>query len=142
MMVHDMQRYFISIAVLAIAGGCGGGGGGSPSAPLVAAPAPTSSPTSPPAGALTVSKSSVAFTARGQSTTVDVTEAGYRDAIGFDGGTCAPIASITPAALQSSPATFTITAQAAGACTLAFVDRFGQRAPVAVGVTITQGAVK
>ena len=142
MMVHDMQRYFIFIAVLATAGGCGGGGGGSPSAPLVAAPAPTPSPTSPPAGALSVSKSSVAFTARGQSATVDVTEAGYSDAIGVDGGTCAPVASITPATLQSSPGTFTITAQGAGACTLAFVDRFGQRAPVAVGVTITQGAVK
>jgi len=43
---------------------------------------------------------------------------------------------------QPSPATYTITAQGAGSCTLAFVDLFGQRAPVAVGVTLTQGVLK
>jgi len=140
-MVHDMRRFFIYFAVLASAGGCGGGGGG-PSAPFAAAPAPTASPTAPPAGSLSASQSAVAFTAQGQSATVDVVESGYSGNIGFDPGACAAIASITPASQQPAPATYTITAQGAGSCTLAFVDRFGQRATVAIGVTLTQGSIK
>ena len=140
-MVHDMQRFFIFTAVLAFAGGCGGGGGG-PSSTPVAAPAPTASPTAPPAGPLSVSQSTVAFTVQGQSTTVDVAEPGYSGTIGFDSGTCTAIAAVTPASLQTAPATFTITAQGAGACALAFIDRFGQRAAVAIGVTLTQGSLK
>jgi hypothetical protein len=141
MMAHDMRRFFILFAVLASAGGCGGGGGG-PSAPLAAAPAPTASPTTRPAGPLSVSKSTLAFSAQGQSATVDVGESGYAGTIGFDAGPCTAIASVTPAFQQSVPATYTITAQGAGSCTVAFVDRFGQRAPVAVGVTLTQGSLK
>ena len=140
-MVHDMRRFFIFCAALASAGGCGGGGGG-PSSPFTAAPAPTPSPTAPPAGALNASQSSVAFTAQGQSTTVDVNEAGYSGNVGYDTGSCATIVSVTPASQQPLPATYTITANGAGSCTLVFVDRFGQRASVAVGVTLTQGVVK
>ena len=140
-MVHDMRHFFIIFAVLASASGCGGGGGGgSPATQFVATPAP--SPTPPPAGPLTVSRSSIAFTAPGQSATVDVSEAGYSGTIGFDVAACASVASVTPASLQPAPATFTVTAQAAGSCTLAFVDRFDQRASVAVGVTMTQGSLK
>jgi hypothetical protein len=84
----------------------------------------------------------VAFTAQGQSATVDVSEPGYSGAIGFDATACAAVVSVAPAAQQPAPATFTITAQSAGACTLAFVDGFGQRATVAVGVTLTQGSIK
>ena len=140
-MVHDMQRFFIFFMVLASASGCGGGGGG-PSASFAIAPSPTASPTTPPAGLLTASRSAVAFTAQGQSSTVDVSEPGYSGNIGFDAGACAAVASVAPASQQPAPATYTITAQGAGSCTLAFVDRFGQRTPVAVGVTITQGALK
>jgi hypothetical protein len=141
-MVHDMRHIFLTCAVLASASGCGGGGG-SPSSPAVAAtPAPTASPTAPPAGALTVSTSSLAFTAPGQSATVGVTEAGYSGAIGFDGSACAAVASVSPATPQPAPATFTVTALAAGSCTLGFVDGFAQRASVAVGVTVTQGSIK
>jgi hypothetical protein len=140
-MVHDMRRFFIFFAVLVSAGGCGGGGGG-PSAPFAAAPTPTASPTTPPAGPLSASQSTIAFTAQGQSARVDVSESGYSGNIGFDPGSCASIASVTPASQQPAPATYTITAQAAGSCTLAFVDRFGQRAPVSVGVTLTQGTLK
>jgi hypothetical protein len=141
MMVHDMQRFFIFIAVLASAGGCGGGGGG-PSATFAPAPAPTASPTQPPPGAPTASQSAVAFTAQGQSATVAVSETGYAGNIGFDPTACAAIASVTPASQQPAPATYTITAQGAGSCTLAFVDSFGQRATVTVGVTLTQGALE
>jgi hypothetical protein len=140
-MVHDMRRFVIVFAVFTFAGGCGGGGGG-PSTPFTTVPAPTASPTAPPAGPLSASQSSVAFTAQGQSTTVDIGESGYAGNIGFDAGSCAAIASVTPASQQPAPATYTITAQGAGSCTLAFVDRFGQRAPVTVGVTLTQGTVK
>lgn len=140
-MVHDMRRSFIFFAVLAFAGGCGGGGGG-PSAPFAAPPAPTASPTAAPAGSLSASQSAFAFTAQGQTATVDVAEPGYTGNVGFDPGSCAAIASVTPASQQPAPATYTITAQGAGSCTLAFVDRFGQRATVTVGVTLTQGALQ
>lgn len=140
-MAHDMRRFFIFFAVLTFAGGCGGGGGG-PSVPFTAAPAPTPSPTPPPAGALTASQSAVAFTAQGQSATVAVSEPGYSGNVGFDPAACAAIATVTPASQQPAPATYTITAQGAGSCTLAFVDSFGQRAAVTIGVTLTQGALK
>jgi hypothetical protein len=139
-MVHDMRHFFIIMAGLAFAGGCGGGGGAPPAA--VTPPAPAPSPTAPPAGALSVSQSTVALTAQGQSANVDVSEAGYSGPIGFDGTACAAVASVSPASQQPAPATFTITAQSAGSCTLAFVDRFGQRASVTVGVTLTQGSIK
>jgi hypothetical protein len=141
-MVHDMRRFFIPFVVLAAAAGCGGGSGGSPPAAVVTGPAPTASPTSPPAGALSVSKSAVAFTAQGQSATVDVGEPGYAGTVAPESAACASVASVTPASVQPAPATYTITAQGAGACTLAFVDGFGQRASVAVGVTLTQGVLK
>lgn len=140
-MVHDMRRFFIVIAVLASAGGCGGGGGG-PSAPFAVAPVPTPSPTASPAGSLSVSKSGVAFTAQGQSTTVDVSEPGNAGNVGYDLASCAAIVSVTPATQQPLPATYTITANGAGSCSLAFVDGFGQRASVAVGITLTQGVVR
>jgi hypothetical protein len=142
-MVHDMRHFFIIMAGLAFAGGCGGGGGGgAPTAAAVAPPPQPPSPTAPPAGALSASRSAVAFSAQGQSATVDVSEPGYSGPIGFDGTACASVVAVAPAAQQPAPATFTLTAQSAGSCTLAFVDRFGQRAPVAIGVTLTQGSIK
>ena len=141
-MVHDMRRFFIFTTVLAFAGGCGGGGSGPTTAPFSAAPAPTATPTAPPGGSLNASRGAVTFTAQGQSVTVVVSETGYTGTIGFDAGSCAAIAGVTPNAQQSLPATYTITARGAGSCTLAFVDNFGQRAPVVVGVTLTQGTVK
>ena len=140
MMLPDMRSFFIIFAVLATAG-CGGGGG-APSASIPAAPSPSPSPTAPPAGALSVSQSTAAFTAQGQSATVIVSEPGYTGTIDLDIGTCAPVATVTPAAQQSAPASYTLTAQGAGACTITFADRFGQHAAVAVGVTLTQGSIK
>jgi hypothetical protein len=139
-MVH-MRRSFIFFAVLAFAGGCGGGGSG-PSAPFAAPPAPTASPAPPPAGPLSASQSALAFTAQGQSATIVVGEPGYAGNIGFDAAPCAAIATVTPANPQPAPATYAVTAQGAGSCTLAFIDGFGQRAPVTVGVTLTQGSLK
>ncbi|HWT06275.1 MAG TPA: hypothetical protein VN224_11000 [Xanthomonadales bacterium] len=136
-----MRRFFIFIAVLASAGGCGGGGGG-PSAAFVATPVPTASPTVAPAGPLSASQSTVAFTAQGQSATVEIGESGYSGDIGVDAGTCSAIVGVTPASQQPAPATYTITAQGAGSCTVVFADRFGQRAAVVAGVTLTQGSLK
>ena len=110
--------------------------------PHLSVPCVSVTPTSPPAGPLSASRSTLAFTAQGQSATVNVAESGYTGNIGFDTGACAAIASVTPASQQPAPATYTITAQGAGSCTLAFVDRFGQRAPVVIGVTLTQGTLK
>jgi hypothetical protein len=142
------RRFFTTLAsafaacAFAVAGGCGGGGGGgSPAPAFVTPPSPTPSPTAPPNGPLTLSQSSVAFTLAGAATTVAVSEAGYTGAVFPDASVCGNVASVTPSS-ANAPATFTITALGAGACALAFSDRFGQHAVVAVGVTITQGSIR
>lgn len=137
MMVHDMRRFFMIFAVLTSACGCGGGGGGGAPAPFVAPPSPAPTTTPPPGGPLTVSQSTLAFTAQGQTAAVNANEPAYSGTIAADGIACAAIASVTPGSVPNVPATFTVTAQGAGTCTLGFTDRFGQRAQVAVGVTIT-----
>lgn len=140
------RRFFISFALTfagcALACGCGGGGGGSPSTAFVAAtPSPTPVPTSPPAGPVTLSSGSANLSLAGQTATVTASEAGYAGPISADAGTCANVASVSPLA-ASAPATFTITAQGAGSCTVAFADAFGQHTALNVGVTVTQGTIR
>lgn len=145
--VRLARRFFITfgltLAGCALACGCGGGGsGGSPAPAFVApAPTPTPSPTPPPGGPVALSQSSATFTLAGTSASVTASEAGYAGAIVPDAGACAGIASVTPSS-ASAPAAFTVTAQGSGACTIAFVDSFGQRATLSVGVTITQGGIQ
>ncbi len=146
-MVHEMRRLSVIGSVLALAwasAGCGGGGGGgSPPSAFVASPAtPTPSPTPSPGGPLTLSQSAVAFTAAGQTATVTANEPAYAGAVAPDASGCTAVASVTPALAAAVPATFTITAQSAGSCSLPFYDSYGQRASLAVGVTITQGALQ
>jgi ABC-type transport system substrate-binding protein len=133
------------IIALAVAGaGCGGGGGGSP-APTFAAsatPTPAPTPTALPGGPLTLSQSALAFTAAGQTATVTVNEPAYAGTVAPDASGCTAVAGVTPASAAAVPAMFTITAQGAGSCSLAFLDGRGQRATVTIGVTITQGALK
>ncbi|HEX3464351.1 MAG TPA: hypothetical protein VHS78_09925 [Candidatus Elarobacter sp.] len=137
------RRFFISFALTfagcALACGCGGGGGGPASPAFVApSPTPTPSPTAPPGGPVTLSSTSANLTLAGQTTTVTASETGYAGQISADAGTCANVASVSPSA-ASAPATFTITARGSGSCTVTFADAFGQRAPLSVGVTVTQG---
>jgi hypothetical protein len=145
-MVYEMRRLSIIGSVLALAcasGGCGGGGGGgSPSTAFVAPATPTPSPTPAPGGPLTLSQSAVAFTAAGQTATVTANEPAYAGAVAPDASGCTAVAGVTPALATAVPATFTITAQSAGSCSLPFYDTYGQRASLAVGVTITQGNLK
>ncbi|HEY0396335.1 MAG TPA: hypothetical protein VGD01_17800 [Candidatus Elarobacter sp.] len=123
-----------------IACGCGGGGGGSP-AQLAPPPAPTATPTAPPGGPLTLSRTAAAFTLAGETVSVAASETGYTGTVTPDAGGCANVAGVSPSS-ASAPAAFTVTALGAGACTIAFSDRFGQRATVSVGVTITQGSIR
>ncbi len=139
-LVRCMQRFFVMLAVPALACACGGGGAQTP-AFVAPAPTPSPSPSSPPAGALTPSQSSAALTLAGQQVNVTVAEPSYADLVAADATGCNGVAAVTPSAAPA-PATFTITAQGSGACTIAFTDRFGQRATVAVGVTVTQGSIK
>jgi hypothetical protein len=140
-LVRWMRRLFVVFALPLLGCGCGGGGGG-PQAPAFVSPAPTPSPSPspPPAGTLSPSRGSAAFTLTGQQLTVILTEPAYADTVIADATGCGGVATVTPSS-ASAPATFTITAQASGACNLAFSDRFGQRATVAVGVTVTQGTL-
>jgi hypothetical protein len=122
--------------------GCGGGGGGSPSAAFVAPqPTPTPSPTPPPGGPLTLSSTIANFALAGQTATVTAGENGYTGRISADASGCANVATVTPSA-ASAPATFTITAQGSGSCTVTFADTFGQRTALTVGVTVTQGTIR
>jgi hypothetical protein len=134
-----LSRLVVVLALAVLGFGCGGGGGGAAPPPTFVAPTPTPSP--PPAGALAASQSNLAFSAPGQQLSITLTEPAYGDAVSADAGGCAGIATVTPPTAPA-PATFTITAQAAGACSLTFSDRFGQRAAVAIGVTVTQGTIK
>jgi len=146
-MVYEMRRLSVIGSVLALAcasGGCGGGGGGGspPSAFVAPTPSPTPSPAPTPGGALTLSQSALAFTAAGQTATVTANEPAYAGLVAPDASGCTAVASVTPALAAAVPATFTITARSAGACSLPFYDSYGQRASLAVGVTITQGALQ
>ena len=140
------RRFFISFALTfagcALACGCGGGGGGSASPAFVApTPSPTPVPTQPPAGPVTLSNGSANFSLAGQTATVTASEPGYAGTISADAGTCANVASVSPLS-ANAPATFTITAQGAGSCTVAFADAFGQHTTLTVGVTVTQGKIQ
>jgi len=144
-MTRFARRFFVScgaaIAVCAFACGCGGGGGAS--APAFVAPAPTSSPSPTPApgGPLAASQGTASFSLPGQSAPVTVNEPGYAGNVAADASACVNVAGVTPAT-ANAPATFTITALGAGSCAIGFVDQYGQRASVQVGVTVTQGTIK
>jgi len=144
-MVYEMRRFSVIGSVLALAwagAGCGGGGsGGSPPSAFVS-PTPTPTPSPSPGGPLTLSQSALAFTAAGQTATVTANEPAYAGPVAPDGSGCTAVASVTPALAAAVPATFTITARSAGACSLPFYDSYGQRASLAVGVTITQGTLQ
>ena len=141
-MVYDMRRFLIIGGVLALACASGGCGGGSPSSTFVAPATPTPSPTPSPGGPLTLSQSAVAFTAAGQTATVTANEPAYAGSVAPDASGCTAVASVTPALAAAVPASFTITAQSAGSCSLPFYDGYGQRASLTVGVTITQGTLR
>jgi hypothetical protein len=140
----DMQRLLIIGSVLALTCGCGGGGGGSgaPAFGSGTTPVATPSPSPAPGGPLTLSSTSVAFSAAGQTATVTASEPAYAGPIAPDASGCAAVAGLTPGSVTAAPATFTVTAQGSGACSIAFTDGFGQRAVLAVGVTLTQGSIK
>jgi hypothetical protein len=83
----------------------------------------------------------VSFTLAGQTSTITASEPGYAGPITADASGCAHVATVSPAA-ASAPATFTVTAQGSGSCTVAFADAFGQRTALSVGVTVTQGSIQ
>jgi hypothetical protein len=144
--VRLVRRFFVTFvhtfAGCALVCGCGGGGGGgSPSQLVAPPPSPTPSPAPAPGGALTLSQSSLAFDVAGASATITASEPGYAGTLAADATGCANVAAVSPSA-TTAPATFTVTAQGGGACTIAFTDVHGQRATVSVGVTVTQGSIK
>ena len=112
-----------------------------PPAFVAATPAPTPSPTPAPGGPLTLSRTSATFQLAGATATVTASETGYDGAVAADASGCANVATVTPGS-AGAPADFTITAQGSGTCTIAFSDRYGQRASMTVGVTITQGTIQ
>jgi hypothetical protein len=140
-----VRRFFTScaaaLAACVLACGCGGGGGSSQPAFAAPAPTPSPSPTPPPAGPLAASQSTATFSLAGQSAPVTVNEPGYTGIVSADASACASVASVAPAS-ANAPATFSVTALGSGSCAIAFVDVYGQRATVQIGVTVTQGTIK
>jgi len=138
-----IPRFFFACAILPWLCGCGGGGGSPTSSSFVAAtPAPTATPTAPPAGEIALSQAALAFAAPGQSATVTAREAGYSGPITAGAGSCGTAIGVSPTSAVSAPAQFTITAQGSGSCMVTFSDRFGQTATLQVGVTVTQGTIQ
>ncbi len=122
-----------SVALCALATGCGGGSAASP-----AVPPPTTAPVSP----LVLTPSTLAFLASGANAaqTFGVAETGYAGTF-TETDTCGATATVSAQSPSGPAATYTVTPLAAGACAITVRDANGQKATVAVGVTITQGGV-
>jgi len=86
-------------------------------------------------GVVTLSSSSLAFTATGASDaqSVTVTQVNYSGAFTPSTTNCTGIATISPA----SGTSFSVTPVAAGSCTFTIAGGGGQRATLTVGVTTT-----
>ena len=134
---------FIALGTAQWLWGCGGGGSGPPQSLVgTTTPAPTASPTTPPSGSLSLSQSTLSFSAPGQSATVTVSETGYTGPIAVNAGTCGTVINVAPSSATSAPGKFVVSAQSSGSCTVTFTDQFGQTARLAVGVTLTQGTIQ
>ena len=99
---------------------------------------PTAGPTATPAP-LTLSAATVSLTSPGQNAPFTVSEAGYSGALSATSASCSGIATFSPAAGSGPSATFTVTAVAAGQCTIVVSDSHGQSVSETVYVTTTTG---
>ena len=96
----------------------------------------------PPNGGLALSPSTIAFTDPGQTAAITAGEQAYSGPVSVSATACGSIVTVAPPSSTSSPAQFTVTAQAPGACTLSFTDQFGRTAALAIGVTVTKGTIQ
>jgi hypothetical protein len=111
-------------------------------------PAPTATPAATPLpsgvpAAIGGSAVSLQLTTVGSSAQFTVTESSYTGPLTAANGTpsCAGIATFAPAAGTGPSATFTVTAVAAGQCTIVMTDNHGGSVGVNVAVTTTSGTV-
>jgi hypothetical protein len=150
----------IAIAGAAVFAGCDSGSTSAPvvstgptptPAPVVTAtptpvptaiPTPTPTPTAVPAP-IGGSAVSLSLTSAGQTAQFTVTENSYPGPLTAANGTpsCAGIATFSPAAGTGPSATFTVTAVAAGTCTIVVTDNHGGSVGVNVTITTTTGTV-
>jgi len=139
-----------ALAIVGFGAACGGGGGSTSASPPVASatptPAPTPTPTSTPTptptatpipSVVVTSPTVLAFEAISATATVTVSEPLYSGTFA-ESDTCAPngvsIVTVTPSTPSNQ---FSVTADAAGICTLTFADAHGNTAHVPVSVTLT-----
>lgn len=107
-------------------------------------PAPVATPTPTPApAAIGGSAISMTFTTAGSSAQFTVTENSYGGPLTAANGSpsCAGIATFAPASGTGPSATFTLTAVAAGTCSIVVSDNHGGSVGVNVTVTTTTGTV-
>ena len=150
---------FAIVAAAAIAG-CNGGSSAPPSfstgVVVTPTPGPTATPTPVPTATPTPSPtptpvpaaiggSAVALllTAAGSSAQFTVTENNYTGPFSAANGSpsCAGIATFAPASNTGPSGTFTVTAVAAGTCTIVVTDNHGGSVGVNVTVTTTTGTI-
>lgn len=107
-----------------------------------ATPTPTPTPTPVPA-AIGGSAVSISLTVAGSNAQFTVTENNYTGPLNAANGspTCAGIATFAPASGSGPSATFTVTAVAAGVCTIVVTDNHGGSVGVNVTVTTTTGNI-
>ena len=93
--------------------------------------------------AMTVSTSSLAFTAAGATGTFTVNENNYTGSFTAANGSpsCSGIATISPSSAAGPAGQFSVTAVAAGQCQFKITDTNGQTAAVTITVTTTSGSV-
>jgi hypothetical protein len=153
----------IAIASAAIFAGCGGGSSNTPpftsgtaTPTATPTPAPTNTPTPTPTNTPTPSPTpspvpapigatgtTVSLTAAGNTAQFQVTESGYSGPFTVANGSpsCTGIATVSPSAGTGPSTTFTITAVAAGTCTIVVSDNHGGSVSVQVVVTTTSGTI-
>lgn len=140
-----MRRIVIVIG-LSVLAACGGGGS---SAPFVGVPtnATSATPTpvvtaTPTPAPLTISPSSLQFTATGYALPFAATEAGYAGALTATSSDCSGIAMFSPASGVGPTASFAVTSVAAGKCHVTITDAANQKSVVTVDVTTLSGTIQ
>jgi hypothetical protein len=161
-----LRSALIAIATVAAIAGCNGGSSSAPPffsgvtvtptpspTPVPTAtptpsptptPTPTPSPTPTPVpAAIGGSAITLNFTVAGSSAQFTVTENNYSGPLTAANGSpsCSGIATFAPASGTGPSATFTVTAVAAGTCTIVVSDNHGGSVGVNVTVTTTSGTI-
>ena len=134
-----MRRPFLFLT-LAMLTACGGGSS-TPTPPVGATTNPATGQNNS-SNALSLSASSLDFTATGYTLTFVASEAGYSGTMSAKSSDCNGIATFSPTQGSGPQATFSVISVTAGKCSVTVSDTNGSSATVTVNVTTTTGTIQ